>query len=619
MSNLRFCFFFVFVFFYYGITRAEKPPMEFGKVPKEDLEMSVYPLDSSASAVILCNYGFYEPGVENFVHQIRIKILKEEGKRWGDFVSFVREKAQVSGQTVNLENGIPVISKLKKESIFIERVADNYYYRARVAMPNVKVGSVIDIEYFYNGFPIKWYFQEQIPVKRSDLTIRLGGDYHLTKSYFGYFPLSVSTGDHWATEDVPAFKAERYINNPDNYISHFEIDVWPRWFPMTWKAMASVLEQYHGFGDQMNTPTLYLNSLVKQIKSASNSKEQILSNAFQAIKQIKWNKRESILPGNSGLSSAFALKLGNIADINMNLYMLLQKLDISCSLVILSSRDNGSIPPYSVCLEKMNYLIVQAEIDGKKILLDATDENVPVGLLPVRALNGKGFVFKQKTEEWVDLTPIKKEKSTSIFNYKLSADGVLTGEWNLISSDYAAINLRNKIKSFNSQDEYLKSLENDNLGLSIENYTIKDLDSLNKSVRESFTIKLKNRITIVDGKIYIHPIQFDRYMENPFKMEDRVCPVDFTTGKEQVQIVNIEIPEGYEIDQMPNANKFSMPNSLGSCQMQSSFENGIFQLVYKLNINKPVFYQQDYSTLKSFFDQLVKMQNEMLVLKKSTI
>ncbi|MFZ4726525.1 MAG: hypothetical protein ACOYMD_13905, partial [Paludibacter sp.] len=146
------------------IAISQKAPMTFGKVDNADLEMKFYPADSSAIAVVLCNYGFYDFTEFKFVHQMRIKILKEEGKVRGDFFVPAAEKTVVRGQTVNIENGVPVVTKLKKESIFIERIIKDVY-RARVAMPNVKVGSVLDVEFFYEGFPYIWTFEETIPVR----------------------------------------------------------------------------------------------------------------------------------------------------------------------------------------------------------------------------------------------------------------------------------------------------------------------------------------------------------------------------------------------------------------------------------------------------------------------
>ena len=96
---------------------SAKEPMKYGKIDKADLEMTAYPADSSASAVILCNYGYFNASDLQFVHQMRIKILKEEGKQRGNFYVPAAERTNVKGQTVNIENGKPVVTKLSNDGL----------------------------------------------------------------------------------------------------------------------------------------------------------------------------------------------------------------------------------------------------------------------------------------------------------------------------------------------------------------------------------------------------------------------------------------------------------------------------------------------------------------------
>ncbi len=93
-------------------------------------------------------------------------------------------------------------------------------------------------------------------------------------------------------------------------------------------------------------------------------------------------------------------------------------------------------------------------------------------------------------------------------------------------------------------------------------------------------------------------------------------PVDFTTSRESTQIFNLELPAGYSIDQLPKNVKMSLPENTASFQMISSVNENQVQVMFKLNINKPVFYQPEYQDLKLFFDELVKKQSEMLIIKK---
>jgi hypothetical protein len=603
------------------IAISQKAPMTFGKVDKADLEMKFYPADSSAIAVVLCNYGYYDFIEFKFVHQMRIKILKEEGKVRGDFFVPAAEKTVVRGQTVNIENGVPVITKLKKESIFIERIIKDVY-RARVAMPNVKVGSVLDVEFFYEGFPNIWTFEETIPVRWSEY--RETNSYlRFKRNFVGYTPLAIATATRWVAKDVPAFKTEPYVNNLNNFLSHFDINLlsidltgFIGRASISWDEIATNLRTAKDFGMQFRDFNFFLNSTVKEIKGVAKTPEDKLIFAFEAVKKIKWNQVETFWASDTGLDQAFSKKIGSAADINMILIILLRKLDIDANPVIMSTRNNGFIPTYSASLNKVNYLIAHVLLNDKTYLLDATEEYLQAGILPERALNGRGFLIKDNSHEWIELTPQKKEKNVQLLDLKLNTDGVMKGSWTKTSYDYAALNQRINYKSFNNQDDYLKSIESKNIGLSIENYTLTNFDSLQQPIKEEFSIVLKNRALKTNNQMFVSPVLFEKFLENPFKAEQRLYPIDFLTPKENMQMLRLELPIGYQVEQLPKNIKMTMPENVANFQMQSSVNGNIVQILFKLNINKPIFYQPEYLDLKSFFDELVKKQSEMLVIKK---
>jgi len=619
----RFSFVLTFVLLLVLKINAEKAPMKYGKVDQSDLDMKVYTADSSASAVILCKYGYFYANEFKFIHQMRIKILKEEGKRRGDFVVPASEKAIVRGQVVNMENGVRVVTKLGKESIFIERLYKDHY-QARVAFPNVKVGSVLDVEFYYSGLPTSWEFQETIPIKWSELIIEENVNLTFRKNQIGYTPFFVSTNDRWVTKDVPAFKSEPYVNNYKNYISRFDIEVSSihvpgllyRDYATSWEAVAETLNKESNFGGQLSTIQLYLNGIVRQIKEESSSPEERMSKAFQEIKKIKWNKKSSVWISESGLSNSFNKKIGNSADINLNLVLLLRKLDIDAQPIVLSTRENGTLPAFSVSINKLNYVAVRAKIGDKTILLDATEEYLPIGLLPKRALNGRGMVVINDKFEWIDLNPTKKDKSNQILNLKLTPEGVLKGTWSQMKCDYAAFDLRVKYKSFNSQDDYLKSIESKYVGLSIDNCIFENFDSIQKPISGNFDITLKNKVTKTNNQYFIQPILLDKWSENPFKQETRIFPVDFTTPIENIQLLNLEIPEGFVVEQLPKNIRLELSENTASLQMHSTVSENRIQILFKSLINKPIFYITEYLDLKAYFDELVKKESEMLILKK---
>lgn len=61
--------------------QAQADPLKWGEVPREDLEMTHFPADSNASAVILADYGkvrFRSNGEVKFERHKRVKILTKQ-------------------------------------------------------------------------------------------------------------------------------------------------------------------------------------------------------------------------------------------------------------------------------------------------------------------------------------------------------------------------------------------------------------------------------------------------------------------------------------------------------------------------------------------------------------
>jgi len=294
---------------------------------------------------------------------------------------------------------------------------------------------------------------------------------------------------------------------------------------------------------------------------------------------------------------------------------LLRKLGIEANPILLSTRSNGLLPKYS-SFDKFNYVAVQAVIGENSYLLDATEEYLPIGILPERALNKTGFLLIKDKFNWVDLTPIKKEKEYSLLQFQLTDDVTLKGDWITIKSDYAALQARKNFKKYNSIDDYLKSIEDNHLGLSIENSKMDDFDSIHKPLKEVFSIVLKNQVTKVNNQIFINPIPFDRWTENPFKLETRNYPVDFVTPIDKTFLFQLEIPQGYALEQLPKNLKMNLKENTATFQLMSSLNENKVQVLFKFNITKPVFPVTEYLDLKAFFDELVKKQSEMIILKK---
>jgi hypothetical protein len=600
--------------------KAQKAPIKFGKIDKADLEMKTYPADTSAIAVILYDYGHFE-GFQ-FTHTLRIKILKKEGTSYGSQVFPINaQKSDIKGIVYNLENGEIVESKLKPESIFKERVVENYY-RVRIAMPNVKEGSVIDIEFIYLGLPTEWRFQDQIPVRWSELVIEPNKNVEFRKHFYGNQSLAINEEGRWVAKDVPSFKPEAYMSSVSDYITKFEIDIlrvsshyFVQEYTTTWEDVNIILKNY--YGELLKGFAIYLNTICKEIENKNSFPLDKIKASLEAVKKIKWNENITSFTTTPNLNSVYNKKIGNSAEINLVLIQLLRKLGLEAYPVVLSTRDNGSIFIFSPSLFKFNYVIACAKVDGKTYLLDATEELMPMGLIPERCINGQGRLVDEEKPAWVDLSNTKKEKKTIMYDLKLGPDKMLNGKISTARYDYSAFNFRKSYQKFNSQDEYLKDFEKNKQGLTVLNCKINNLDSIYKQLNEDYDVKIKDKINNSGNMLYLNPMFFEQLTENPFKMDVRQFPVDFIYPKEELYFLKLSIPEGYHVEEVPKSLTLKLPDNSASCSYQISISGNTLQLRFKFAINKPVFTIIEYADLKTFYSEIIKKQSENIILKSN--
>ena len=115
-----------FLIIWFSVDGQHRRLIEFGTVTTEELKMSVYEKDSSATAVVLHDKGHFDGNEMKFTRHLRMKVLSPGGVSFGNFTVRVPAKSFIDGYTFNLENGLLRKTKLENSNIHNECIINLY-------------------------------------------------------------------------------------------------------------------------------------------------------------------------------------------------------------------------------------------------------------------------------------------------------------------------------------------------------------------------------------------------------------------------------------------------------------------------------------------------------------
>ena len=116
--------------------------------------------------------------------------------------------------------------------------------------------------------------------------------------------------------------------------------------------------------------------------------------------------------------------------------------------------------------------------------------------------------------------------------------------------------------------------------------------------------------------MYITPLFFLAKKENPFKLEKRLFPVDFGLPWKEKDNVNIQIPEGYKVESLPEPLAIGLPENKGVFKYQLTNVGNKIKVVSIFQINSSAISPTYYLALKEFYKKVVEKQTEKIVLVK---
>lgn len=473
--------------------------------------------------------------------------------------------------TYNLENGNVVPVKVEKSSQYKSKES-KYVTITKFAFPNVKNGSVLEYQYEVNS-PFLYVIPEiLIETDTPSLNTEYVLDAPLNISYNINYTGDVSPkyreiedrnlyGSQYKTyrfgyENLKGFKTEKWVRNDKNFRTKISAELHStnfgelKLYSSSWDQISKRLYQNEDFGEELKRSKLAKDNMPAGVSGLKTDAEKADAIFAYVQKTFTWNKDKGIYT-EEGIKKMLETKVGNAAEINLFLVMMLREAGIKADPLIISTVNNGLINLVSPNVTNMNFVLAALEMEGKLHIYDATSKQSSLDEIPIQNWNQYGLLVTKTKGQLIQMTNTKASNTYLTTEAKINGDGSISGTYS--DRDTGAFAMLAKDKYDENPEKYKKAYK-DNYAVDFTGVESKILE--NGEFESTMKFSSTSLIDRVGKKMIINPMLFLWKNANEFdQTEARKYTIDFGAPITRVKKVILEIPEGYTIEELPKEKK----------------------------------------------------------------
>jgi hypothetical protein len=633
-----------------------------GEIEQEQLEMLQYDKDTSANSVGLLNYSkvYYDDYNDRtrgmfYKYHIRIKVLDKSKFEEADIKllsTYYSDIQLVKAQTINWDGSQKVVYEVK--DIYEKELAENVKSYS-FSFPNIQNGSILEYQYvvfalgykalktfhFQNERPNLWSeYRVAIPEGRSYTILLQGTEKPINKGSQDFENKTVpfeSVEYYWVYKDVPSMKTETYTTTIENYISKIDLQldgevankgysstnnyssvIWTTSFLKSWEALGRYYFINHYLpllGEFYQIKPVF--TKVKPLLADCKTEKDTILTIYNYVKEnIEWTGQIDMdISSEEKPRDIFDKGKGTSGEINLSLFCLLHHFGVEAYPVLLSTRKHGKINHAHPFFASFNHVIIAANVNSEWLYLDAIDKNLPYNLLPTMDYNYEGLLMKKDTAYFIPLA-FETSETATFMKAKLNADGSLKGSLNIMETNFDAHQTRKKIATAGESAYQKEYFTNKWVDAKVENISIKNLGDNTQRLTQTIAFSAENVGQVAGDLMYMDLFMGLGMDENPFKLETRNYPIELPFSIKKNFVLNIELPEGYIVESLPEGKKYVLPNGEGSYIFSIEEKNGVIVVSSRMIMNSTKFETYQYEGVKGLFTNLIEAQTAQVVLKK---
>jgi hypothetical protein len=574
---------------------------------------------------------------------IRIKVLKDEGKKYGDVsITHVPPLMNVDHikARVTKPDGTAVTFDGKIYDKVVVRAGGVRVVSKTFTLPDVQPGSILEYSYersFREGYHSHFFaIQRELPVLRELVWMRPSPSRvsTLLVSYKG-LPAGkkpTDVGDHFELEieNIAAYEEEPYAP-PEDCVKPIVIFYYSDPTVMDsgafWNKTARLLGESI---EDFLTDRAALHEAAQQAAAGAATPEEKLRKLYARAQQVrnltfephKPEQEERELRDNRSSIDVLNNGYGRRDDINRFFVSLARAAGFEANVVRIGDRAEWFLSKNLPLRSQLNNEVAMVKVGGKDVLLDPATPFAPYGMLSWEktSVSGIKIVRKPDAAEWIEIPQDRPDAAQIKRVARLRIDGdTLKGTAVVTYLGHDAMSVRHAQRN-HDEDSAKKAIEETVKnwffnGSSVKLTKLTGLRGIEEPLVAEFDVELPSTGAVTGSRAIVPMAVFSAAERSPLSSERRKNDLYFHYQYRVDDDVTLDVPAGYAVEAMPSPHDVDIGGLTFNVQYGRTPSS--VHLTRNLSVKTVKIDVAQYPAARNFFKQVVTADQEQLVLKKA--
>jgi transglutaminase-like putative cysteine protease len=546
------------------------------------------------------------------------------------------------------------VKKYGKEQVVDVAIANNDVYneaRAKLivgrkdAEPGAVFGYEVTSEERSVFTQLVFDFQRRLPVKLSRLTLSLPEGWRAEGVTFNrpkVEPVVKGATYTWELSDL-AFIEEEPLSPPiTNLVPRLAVSYFPpegkkAGIARTFSSWVEVSRWLTELSDPQAAPDEALAAKARQLAAGAKTELERIQAVGRYVQGVNYVSIQTGLGRGGGYrphaaADVYAKSYGDCKDKANLMRAMLKAIDIQSYLVCIYAGDPTYVREEWASPQQFNHCIIAVKLSGgtqvstavnhptlgRLMVFDPTDDNTPVGGLPDHEQGGLALVVAGDAGALLRMpaTPPEANRLERVAEVVLSPDGSIMASLHERSVGQSAVEERSLFRALSGPD-YLKRIEKW-IASGASGATISSLNPADGIAEGRFALDVDFKALhygqVMQGRMLIfRPAIVSRRDSLLLTDGKRRHPVVLESNA-YTETVKVRLPEGFEVDELPDAMKLDMP--FGTYTTSYVVKDGQLSFTRSLVLRGATVPAADYENVRDFFKKMGAAEQTPVVLAK---